>query len=65
MKIKVMNQDLTVCKVAEILTGMLDAAELYFVGKTDEELSLVCETQRVPERTVEREDGWKAFRIEA
>ena len=33
-------------------------------GKTDEEISLVCETSRVPMRTTERDDGWKAFRIQ-
>ncbi|HOO27117.1 MAG TPA: ACT domain-containing protein, partial [Lachnospiraceae bacterium] len=28
------------------------------------ELSLVCETKDVPEQTLAREDGWKAFRIQ-
>ena len=39
-------------------------AEFCFTGKTDEEKSLVCLTEDVPENTIEREDGWKAFRIE-
>ena len=30
----------------------------------DEEKSLVCPIQLVPDNTVERDDGWKAFRIE-
>ena len=34
-----------------------------FVGKTDEENSLVCETSRVPSNTTERADGWRALRI--
>ena len=38
--------------------------EYCFVGKTDEELSLVCLTSKVPQNTIEREDGWKAFRIQ-
>ncbi|MBO4475074.1 MAG: ACT domain-containing protein, partial [Clostridiales bacterium] len=38
--------------------------EFVFVGKTDEELSLVCQTEDVPENTTDRDDGWKAFRIE-
>lgn len=63
MKLKVMNQELSVCKVKEFPADVLDT-ELCFVGKTDEELSLVCETERVPADTIEREDGWKAFRIE-
>ena len=36
----------------------------YFIGKTDEELSLVCRTQDTPENTLERDDNWKAFRIQ-
>ena len=38
-------------------------AGLYFIGSTDAELSLVCETDRVPRRTLAREDGWRALRI--
>ena len=34
-----------------------------FTGKTDEEISLVCKTEDVPENTLERDDGWKGFRI--
>ena len=32
--------------------------------KTDEESSLVCRTEDVPDNITDREDGWKAFRIE-
>ena len=34
--------------------------EYVFTGRTDEEKSLVCITDDVPER----DDGWKAFRIQ-
>ena len=30
----------------------------------DEELSLVCRMEDVPENTVERDDGWRGFRIQ-
>ena len=53
---------LTVCKVAEISAVDL-SAELYFIGKTDEELSLVCKTEDTPRCTTERDDGWRGFRI--
>ena len=39
-------------------------ADFYFIGKTDEEISLVCKTEDTPEKTVERDDGWKGFRIQ-
>lgn len=54
---------LTVCKVKNIHDIDL-SKEFYFIGKTDEEISLVCETNDVPENTIEREDGWRGFRIQ-
>ena len=38
--------------------------DFYFIGKTDEEISLVCRTEDTPEQTTQREDGWKGFRIQ-
>lgn len=63
MILKKLSYDLTVCKV-ENLSGININNRFFFIGKTDEELSLVCETSEVPSVTVEREDGWKGFRIE-
>ena len=54
---------LTVCKVAHVGDLALEAG-FFFVGKTDREISLVCETEDVPAGAVERVDGWKAFRIQ-
>lgn len=53
---------LTVCKVADITAVDINAA-FYFIGKTDEELSLVCRTEDTPSATIERDDGWRGFRI--
>nr|WP_330363312.1 ACT domain-containing protein [Butyrivibrio sp. FCS006] len=39
-------------------------SEIYFIGKTDEELSLVCVTENTPSDTIERDDGWRGFRIQ-
>lgn len=38
--------------------------QFFFAAKTDEEISLVCPTEEVPEKTISREDGWRAFRIQ-
>jgi len=54
---------LTVCKVKDISDIDMDA-EIYFIGKTDEELSLVCITENTPSDTIERDDGWRGFRIQ-
>lgn len=63
MELKKIDYDFTVCKV-ESENDLDLTKEFYFVGKTDEEISLVCISEDVPENTTEREDGWKAFRIE-
>jgi len=63
MRIKVLPQALTVCKISSISNIDL-SCPLYFIGRTDEELSLVCETKDAPAHTVGREDGWRGFRIE-
>lgn len=63
MQLKVIDRELSVCKVSD--ASVIDLTQDYcFVGKTDEELSLVCETSNVPDETIERDDGWKGFRIQ-
>jgi len=54
--------ELTVCKVRKISDIKMDS-EFYFIGRTDEELSLVCKTEDTPLNTTERDDGWRGFRI--
>lgn len=53
---------LTICKVsgAEEIDFRKD---FYFAARTDEEFSLVCKTEDTPARTLERDDGWRAFRV--
>lgn len=54
---------LTVCKVTDLSDFDL-SDEMYFIGRTEEELSLVCRTEAVPAQTIAREDGWRGFRIQ-
>ena len=63
MEIKKLEHELTVCKVKSIEDISLES-DFYFIGKTDEELSLVCRTEDTPAETIEREDGWRGFRIQ-
>lgn len=63
MKLKKLEYDLTVCKVQDI-SDIDMTAGFYFIGKTDEELSLVCKTEDTPVKAVERDNGWKGFRIQ-
>ncbi|MDE6203523.1 MAG: ACT domain-containing protein [Lachnospiraceae bacterium] len=63
MEIKKIDYDFSICKVEDYSMLNLDS-EYCFAGKTDEEKSLVCITGDVPSNTIERDDGWKAFRIQ-
>lgn len=63
MEIKKIPYDFSVCKTADY--SLVDFQDVYcFAGKTDEENSLVCLTEKVPANATERDDGWKAFRIQ-
>ncbi len=63
MKIKKIDCNFTVCKVKDY--SQIDFnLEYTFTGKTDEENSLVCKTEYVPDNVIKRDDCWKAFRID-
>ena len=63
MEIKKIDYNFSVCKVQDYSLVNLES-EYCFIGKTDEENSLVCITEDVPKNIVERDDGWKVFRIQ-
>lgn len=63
MEIKRIEYEFSVCKVIDYSLVDLNA-EYTFIGKTDEENSLVCRTCDVPPNVIERDDGWKIFRIQ-
>ena len=63
MELKKINRDFSVCKVTDF-ANVDPEIEFCFLAKTDEECSLVCPTERVPDRVIARDDGWKAFRIQ-
>lgn len=63
MELKIINQDFSICKVEDL--SQIDYSDKFcFISKTDEELSLVCSTNSVPENAIECDNGWKAFRIQ-
>ncbi len=61
MVLKKLSGEFSICKVDD-LSEIDMSGEFFFIGKTDEEISIV--TQRVPDKCVERDTGWKGFRIE-
>ena len=61
--LKIIEEEFSVCQVADY--EKVDFSAPYvFIGSTEDEKSLVCPVRSVPENTVAREDGWRAFRFE-
>ncbi len=63
MELEKLEYKLTICKAANLSDIHIDTG-FFFIAKTDEELSLVCKTEDVPQNTTAREDGWRGFRIQ-
>lgn len=63
MKIEKIDFDFSVCKVEDYSQTNIDD-EFCFIGKTNEEKSLVCITENVSKNVIECDSGWKAFRIQ-
>ncbi|MBR1864349.1 MAG: ACT domain-containing protein [Ruminococcus sp.] len=61
MKLEKLGPEFTVCKLTSLEGVRL--GEFCFLGRTDEEISLVCPTQETPENTTHRDGGWRGFRI--
>lgn len=63
MELKIIDKDFSICQVKDL--SQIDYSdEFCFIGKTDEEISLVCNTNSVPKNAMECDNGWKAFRVE-
>ena len=62
MELKKLKLDFSVCKVKVYLQVNWDTESL-FIGKTDEEHSLVCPTEEVPSNVIQQEDGWRGYGV--
>lgn len=63
MKIQEIDREFSICKVKDYTQINLNS-KYCFIGKTEEENSLVCLTEEIPDHVIARDDGWKAFRIQ-
>ena len=63
MELKILKQDFSIGKLHDVSQADLQN-EFCFFAKTDQENSLVCPTEFLPDDMIEREDGWRAFRIQ-
>ena len=62
MKTEGLDARFTVCQVEN--GREIDWSDTWcFVSRTDEEISLLCRTEKTPKETLKREDGWRGFRV--
>lgn len=62
MDLQIINRKFSVCKVNEVSADLL-VHDFTFISKTDNELSVICETNHVPNINITAEHGWTCFRI--
>ena len=62
MILECIDGEFSVCQTEDLSAVKLDAQYL-FIGKTDEELSVVCRKGDVPKNCIRCEDGWRGFRV--
>ena len=63
MQLKLIPGEYAVCR-PKMLADVPVEDEFWFLAKTDEELSLVCRAESVPEEALKCESGWNMLRIE-
>ena len=62
-EIKVIDGSFSVCMVTDF--SEVDPSKKFnFISATDEENSLICLTENVPDNFTERIDGWRALKIQ-
>jgi len=62
MELQTIEHDFTVCKINDI--SQIDfSREFVFLSKTNDEISLVCESSHIPPNVTASEPGWKALKI--
>lgn len=63
MKLYRLENEFSVCKIESVDSETL-CSKFAFLAKTDDELSLVCETKHLPGNVKECETGWNALKID-
>ena len=62
MELQTLDKDFSVCRLRSA-EGLDWSLPFTFFSRSDEELSLVCPSEAVPETAERRDEGWRGFRI--
>ena len=63
MNLELLKEDFSICKVKHLDEKVL-MSKYVFVCKTDDEISVVCESSKIPNEVEDIENDWRCFRIE-
>lgn len=63
MKLILLQNNFSICQVNSLSDVDLTQQPL-FIALTEDELSIVCDTDNLPANILKTEDGWKAFKID-
>lgn len=62
MELKILKQNFSICKIKEINSISIDG-EFLFIGKTDDEISIVCDCEHTPANYTDISRNWKCIKI--
>lgn len=63
MELYILAPTFSICKITDTKDiPIMD--EFCFLAKSDEEISLVCDSSHIPPHPIQCEHGWKGFRIQ-
>lgn len=62
MTLKILENKFSICKVEELKNINLNN-EFLFIGKTDEEISVVCDNKHIPNNFTDINNNWKCIKI--
>jgi len=60
MLLEILSPEFSICQVST-LSNLPDGT--IFLARTDNEISLVCETDRISFNAARRDEGWRCFRV--
>ncbi|HAT56090.1 MAG TPA: ACT domain-containing protein [Veillonellaceae bacterium] len=63
MNIEKLKGEFSICSLSDFSEADL-SRPFCFAARTDQEYSLVCPSDRVPEHTKKESRGWRAFRVQ-
>lgn len=62
MVLHILEGIFSICKIKDVRNINWDSKYI-FLGKTDDEISLVCDAREVPSNATDIDNDWKGFRV--